>query len=208
MPGRRSDADTRDTRAAILRQAADIGSVDGLERVTIGRLAADLGMSKAGVIGHFGSKEELQLATVAVASDIFRLAVWEPVASETPGLPRLLAVCASWTAYADDPPYPGGCFLNTTSMEFAGRDGPVHDALSHSFRLWHATLRHDVVTAKKAADLPTATDPDQVVFMIAALAAEVKPAKLLLGHTGAASMALRSMRAVLERPPVNSLPPD
>ena len=204
MPGRRSDADARDTRAAILRQAANIGSVDGLERVTIGRLAADLGMSKAGVIGHFGSKEELQLATVSVASDIFRLAVWEPVASETPGLPRLFAVCASWTAYADDPPFPGGCFLNTTSMEFAGRDGPVHDALSRSLRLWHATLRHDVITAKEAGDLPKATDPEQVVFMIEALAAEVKPARLLLDNTSAASMALRSMRAVLERPPVDS----
>jgi AcrR family transcriptional regulator len=207
MPGRRSDADARDTRAAILRRAADIGSVDGLERVTIGRLAADLGMSKAGVIGHFGSKEELQLATVAAAADIFRQDVWEPVASETPGLPRLLAICASWAAYADDPPFPGGCFLNTTSMEFAGQDGPVHDALSRSLRLWHATLRRDVVTAKEAGDLPEAADPEQVVFTIEALASEVKPAKLLRGNTGAADMALRSMRAVLGRPPVASVPP-
>lgn len=130
MPGRRSDADARDTRAAILRRAAAIGSVDGLEQVTIGRLAADLAMSKAGVIGHFGSKEELQLATVAMASDVFRTAVWEPVASVATGLPRLLAICTSWTSYADDPPFPGGCFLNTASMEFAGQDGPVHDALS------------------------------------------------------------------------------
>ena len=89
-------------------------------------------------------------------------------------------------------------------MEFAGRDGPVHDALSRSLRLWHATLRHDVITAKEAGDLPKATDPEQVVFMIEALAAEVKPARLLLDNKSAASMALRSMRAVLERPPVDS----
>ena len=74
-------------------------------------------------------------------------------------------------------------------------------------RLWHATLRHDVVTAKEAGDLAKATDPEQVVFMIEALAAEVKPAKLLMGNAGAAGMALRSMRAVLERPPVASVPP-
>src|SRR5436189_3563837 len=96
MAGRRSVAEARDTRAAILRRAVDIASVDGLEGLTIGRLAGELDMSKAGVIGHFGSKEELQLATLDLASDIFREEVWEPVQHLPQGLPRLLAICEAW----------------------------------------------------------------------------------------------------------------
>jgi AcrR family transcriptional regulator len=197
MAGRRSDSDARETRAAILRRAADIGSVDGLEGVTLGRLAADLGMSKAGVIGQFGSKEELQLETVKVASDIFVSAVWEPAKSAAPGLPRLLAVCASWSAYTDDPPFPGGCFLATTSVEFAGRTGLVHDALSKALQLWHRTLTKDVVTAIEAGEMPKNTDPEQVAFALEALAAGVKTAKLLQNNLNAAGTAFRAMQAVL-----------
>lgn len=97
MAGRRSDSDARETRRLVLRRAADIASVEGLGGVTIGRLATDLGMSKAGVIGQFGSKEALQLATIDLAAGMFREAVWAPVEEEAPGLPRLLAICRSWS---------------------------------------------------------------------------------------------------------------
>jgi AcrR family transcriptional regulator len=197
MPGRRSVADARDTRSAILRRAADIGSIDGLEGITIGRLAADLGMSKAGVVGQFGSKEELQLATVALASEIFTSLVWEPAQSVAAGLPRLLAVCESWCAYADNPPFPGGCFLTTTTVEFAGRSGAVHDAIARGAHRWHATLRRDVIVAIAAGDLPESTDPEQLVFALEALAAGVKPSRLLQGRADAALLALRSMRALI-----------
>ena len=87
MAGRRSDSDARETRLTILRQAADIGSVEGLRGITIGRLATDLGMSKAGVVGQFGSKEALQLATIELASEMFREAVWAPVETSPRGSP-------------------------------------------------------------------------------------------------------------------------
>jgi AcrR family transcriptional regulator len=51
------------TRSAILARAVDLASAEGLEGLTIGRLAGDLRMSKSGLFAHFGSKEELQLAT-------------------------------------------------------------------------------------------------------------------------------------------------
>lgn len=200
MPGRRSQADARDTRTAILRRSADIGSVDGLEGVTIGHLAAELGMSKAGVIGHFGSKQDLQLATVAMAVDIFREAVWEPAADATPGLRRLLAVCAAWTAYADNPPFPGGCFLATTSVEFAGRTGSVHDALARALRLWHKTLLNEVAVSINAGELPADTDAEEITFVLEALAAEINPAKRLQGNAHAARLALRAMRRALGQP--------
>src|SRR5690242_12542535 len=103
MPGRRSAAEARDTRAAILAAAADIASVEGLEGLTIGRLANELEMSKAGVIGHFGSKEELQLATLEYAAAIFRERVWVPAEHLPEGLPRLLATIEAWVRYAAEP---------------------------------------------------------------------------------------------------------
>jgi AcrR family transcriptional regulator len=197
MPGRRSVAATRDTRAAILRRAVDIASVEGLEGLTIGRLATELGMSKAGVIGHFGTKEELQLATLDLAADIFREAVWEPVEHLPAGLPRLLAICESWTGYARRPPFPGGCFIAAASFEFDGRSGRVHDALAKVVRQWRKTLINEIRSAVEAGDLPADTDPEQAAFSLEALAAGCSPARQLQGDTAAAEWSLRAMHAVL-----------
>src|SRR3954462_5153780 len=109
MP-RRSAAEAAGTRESIIRRAADIGSVEGLEGITIGRLAGDLEMSKAGVIGHFGSKEELHLSPLAFAADLFREQVWEPSEELRPGLERLLAICEAWTRWAAWPFLSGGRF--------------------------------------------------------------------------------------------------
>ncbi|MBA3261240.1 MAG: TetR/AcrR family transcriptional regulator [Thermoleophilaceae bacterium] len=200
MAGRRSAAEARDTRAKILRRAADVASADGLEGLTIGRLASELDMSKAGVIGQFGSKEELQLATLALAAEIFRGRVWEPVEHLPAGLPRLLAVCESWTRYAKKPPFPGGCFIAAASFEFDGRSGRVHDELAKVVKRWRKTLAAEVETAVRAGELGADTDPDQVAFSLEALAAGANPARQLHGDTSAASWSLRAMHAVLGVP--------
>src|ERR1700754_5312656 len=93
MSPRRSVAEARGTRSAILGRSVAIASTEGLEGLTIGRLAAELGMSKSGVLGHFGSKEALQLAVLDRASEIFRAEVWAPVVAAAPGLTRLRALC-------------------------------------------------------------------------------------------------------------------
>src|SRR5919202_2851528 len=144
MPGRRSALDALQTRGAILRRAADVASAEGLEGLTIGRLAGELGMSKSGVVGQFGSKEELQLATLEHAADVFRERVWEPVRHIEPGLPRLLAICESWTRYADGPAFSGGCFIAAASFEWDGRDGAVHDAPAEVTGRWGRQLLSDV----------------------------------------------------------------
>jgi AcrR family transcriptional regulator len=197
MAGRRSVAEARDTRAEILRRAADIASVDGLEGLTIGRLAAELGMSKAGVIGHFGSKEELQLETLEVAAQIFRDHVWVPVEHMTPGLPRLLGVLEAWTAYADEPAFSGGCFIAKASFEFDARSGRVHDELARWVKRWRKTLIRDIETAIEEGDLPRETDPEQAAFALEALAAGTNPARRLYGDKLAAEWSLKAMHAVL-----------
>src|SRR5215218_1625003 len=185
MPGRRSNAEAHTTREAILRRAVDIASVEGLEGLTIGRLAADLDMSKAGVIGHFGSKEELQLAALELAASIFREAVWEPAAGLEPGLPRLLGILDAWTGYGEKPRFAGGCFIAAATFEWDGREGRVHDALAEFTGLWRKALVSDIRTAVENGDLPEDTDPEQAAWSLEALAAGTNPARQLHGDKDA-----------------------
>jgi AcrR family transcriptional regulator len=197
MAGRRSVEAARSTRQKILHKAADIASIEGLGGISIGRLAADLNMSKSGVIGHFGSMEELQLATVDMGSEVFRRLVWDPALSEPRGRPRLLAVCDTWSAYSANPPYPGGCLIATASMEFAGQDGLVHERLAEYLNLWHRTLVGEVSYAVERAQLPTSTDADTVAYILQALTSSVKTAKYLSAVPEAADRCRKAMRAVL-----------
>jgi AcrR family transcriptional regulator len=200
MPGRRSITEAQTTRDAILRRSVDIASVEGLEGLTIGRLATDLGMSKAGVIGHFGSKEELQLAALELAADIFRAEVWDPAADLEPGLPRLLGILDAWTRYADRPSFPGGCFIAAASFEWDGREGRMHDAVAAFTGRWRKVLAAEIRTAVDSGDLPADTDPEQAAWSLEALASGMNPARQLHGDKDTAAWSLRAMRAVLGLP--------
>jgi AcrR family transcriptional regulator len=197
MAGRRSVVDAKDTRDAILRCAADVGSVEGLQGITIGRLASDLGLSKAGVIGHFGSKEELQLATLQLGADLFRKHVWEPARHSASGMPRLLAICEAWSAYAEQPPLSGGCLIAAVSFEFDSRGGRVHDAIATLVMQWRDTLLHEIRIAIEQGDLPADSDPEQIAFTLEALAAGMQPARMLQGDANARNRCLRAMHATL-----------
>jgi len=200
MPGRRSAVDALETRSAILRRAADIASVEGLEGLTIGRLATELEMSKSGVVGQFGSKEELQLATLEYAAEVFRERVWDPVRHLEPGLQRLLGICDAWTRYADGDCFTGGCFIAAAQFEWDGRAGRVRDALAVFTGTWRDALVADIERAVADGDLPAGTDPAQAAYSLEALATGMTPARQLHGDTNAAEWTLQAMRAVLRLP--------
>ncbi|MFB7850505.1 MULTISPECIES: TetR/AcrR family transcriptional regulator [unclassified Streptomyces] len=200
MAGRASAQAALETRRSVLRAAAEIASSEGLDSVTIGRLADRLGMSKAGVIGQFRSKEKLQLETVDLVLEDVRTRVWQPVRHLDAGLPRLLAVCASWVRYAADPGYSGGCLLTQVTYDYDGRTGAVHDRIAEGRARWRDTLRHDIDTAVAAGDLPSGTDAPQVVYGLESLTAGITPARLLHGDSRAEEWALRGMHAVLGVP--------
>ena len=197
MSPRRSAAEARDTRAAIVDRAVDLSSVEGLEGLTIGRLAAEMQMSKAGVIGHFGNKETLQLETLDAATRVFIREVWQPPAHLEPGLPRLLGVCDAWISYLDRGVFPGGCFLTAASTEFDGRPGPVHDAIAAALARWLDALAGEVRTAKRAGDLPRGTDPAGVAFQLNALAMGTNQAIQLHRDPRAGARGRATMRALL-----------
>ncbi|MBK5220106.1 MAG: TetR/AcrR family transcriptional regulator [Thermoleophilia bacterium] len=126
------------TRAAILERAVDLASVEGLEGLTIGRLAAELRMSKSGLFAHFGSKQELQLATVEAAAERFRATVIVPSLSAPDGAPRLRAMSERYLDHLGQ--YSGGCFWGSTSAEYDDRPGPVRDAIAAALDAWMAEL--------------------------------------------------------------------
>jgi AcrR family transcriptional regulator len=198
MP-RRSSSDVADTRAAVVDAAVRQASVDGLEGLTIGRLADRVGMSKSGLHGLFGSKQDLQLAALRAAVDDFVHEVWEPVAGEPPGRARLLALCDSWLDYHARGVLPGGCFLTTASVEFDARPGPLRDAAALTIDLWLKRLAHEATTAVAAGELPPDTDADDVAFELNALASAASWNFHLSGDQGALDRARRLMRRTLNR---------
>ena len=195
MP-RRSAVAVGDTRADVLEVAVRRASIDGLDGVTIGRLADEVAMSKSGLHGMFGSKQELQAAVFERGVESFKREVWEPVAGREPGLPRLLALIDRWIAYHRRRALPGGCLVTTATIEFDARPGPLRDAVSATRRQMHAALAADVRTAIEAGDVPAETDPADAAFALYALASAASQA-IQLGEPGAAARARRCMRALL-----------
>jgi AcrR family transcriptional regulator len=194
---RRSRAQVDADRDTTLAAAVDLASVVGLEGLTIGRLAERLGMSKSGLVGRFGSKQGLQLATLARASEMFRDTVYEPAAAAPPGLPRLRAICNAWIDYLGEPCFRGGCFLTTASVEFDAREGPVRDEVAGRMRRWLRLLEEQAAIALRAGELPPGTDPAELAFTLNALAVGTNCDFQLHRRSEALQGARRAMGAVL-----------
>ena len=152
------------TRKSILEHAVNLASLEGLEGLTIGRLADELQMSKSGLFAHFGSKEELQLATVQAARERFMNEVFVPALAEPRGLPRLEAMCRCWIDYVRREVFPGGCFFAAASFEFDGRPGAVRDAIKSAMDEWRIALEKAVEMAKSEGHLDASTDSAQLAF--------------------------------------------
>jgi AcrR family transcriptional regulator len=177
-------------RDAILERAVEVASEEGLEGLTIGRLSSELGLSKSGLFGHFGSKEELQLAAVDAAGSIFYREVIEPALEEDEGAPRLRAFCDRWVSYLERKVFAGGCFFAAASAEFDSRPGPVRDRLREGQR----ALRAELV---KQARLAGVDDPEQLVFELSAVVLAANANYQLLDDEQAFARARRAMERLL-----------
>ena len=197
MSGRRSAAEALQTRARLVETATAMASTDGLEGVTVGRLADAAGLSKSGVTRHFATKEELQLRALAHAVELFTTDVWAPAADRRAGRERLLAICAAWTAHLAGDTFPGGCFITAASAEFDGRAGPVRDAIQSALERWLRVLRREAETAVEQGELPPDTDPAELAYQLNALALAANQARQLLGDDDAPARSLELMRRTL-----------
>jgi AcrR family transcriptional regulator len=158
------------TRNSILEVAAALATEEGLDPISIGRLAEATGMSKSGLFAHFGSKEELQLATVDHAAALFVAEVIDPARSAPKGLARIWSLCDHMIGYAERQVFPGGCFFAATSFEFNNRPGPVRDRIESMIRSWLSYLEHAVEQAQEAGELDPNASAREVSFQLDAFA--------------------------------------
>jgi AcrR family transcriptional regulator len=158
------------TRHSILTRAAELATQEGLEPLSIATLAEAAQLSKSGLFAHFGSKEELQLATVDHAAALFREEVIDPAREAPKGLPRVWALCDHMVDYAERQVFPGGCFFAATSAEFNHRPGLVRDRIEAMIRSWLSYLEHAVEQAQDAGELSRETSPRTIAFQLDAFA--------------------------------------
>lgn len=196
MP-RRSAADVATSRARSIEAAVDLASIEGLEGLTIGRLADRLEMSKSSLIGRFGDKEAMQRAVLRRAVERFTDAVWRPAEQATPGLARLEAIIDAWIEHLRSNVFPGGCFVTTASVEYDARPGPLRDDVAGAVRRWLRVLEAEARRAREDGDLPADRDPADVAFELHSLASGGSVAGRLLGDPSALERTRAAMRRAI-----------
>jgi AcrR family transcriptional regulator len=191
---RKQRADGERTREAIVHRAVSLATVDGLEGLSIGHLASALDMSKSGLYAHFGSKQDLQLATVDEAERIFRAEVIEPATAAPKGLAQLVALCDSFFDYLERRIFPGGCFFAGAVLEMGTRPGPVKERVATFQTGFTALIRSLIVTALEQHELPDDEDADALTFEISGMILAANSIFVLRHEPAALAMAKTVVR--------------
>jgi AcrR family transcriptional regulator len=185
------------TRETILARSYALACRNGLEGLTIGLLAEQVGMSKSGVFAHFGSREELQLSTLDLAGELFLRAVLQPALAERRGLPRLRAIFSNWAEWVRHEK-DGGCLFLAAASEYDDRPGAIRDRLLELEAAWRSQLAHAVQLAIDSAELDPLTDPLQFAFEMYAIALAIHHDAGLTGYTGALARGVRAFERLIE----------
>jgi AcrR family transcriptional regulator len=186
------------TRHSILTTAAALASQEGLEPLSIGRLAEATGMSKSGLFAHFGSKEELQLATVDHAAKLFVDEVIAPARAAPRGVARVWALCDHMVDYAERQVFPGGCFFAATSFEFNHKPGAVRDRILEMISSWLSYLEHAIEQAQAAGELAEEPSARELAFQLDAFAQASNAQYQLFRDPAVFAEARRAIRDRLE----------
>jgi len=185
-----------ETRTEILQVAVQIASAEGLEGISLGRLADEVGMSKSGLFAHFRSKEELQVAVVATARSMFIEEVIRPANAVPSGLRRLRKLAEAWLSYAEREVFRGGCFFVAASLEFDSRPGVVKDRITEIMGEWLRLLENEIREGRASQELTPDADPVQLAFEFNSQMMGANWAYQLLGNRQAFA---RAKTAILER---------
>ncbi|MET9554335.1 TetR/AcrR family transcriptional regulator [Streptomyces sp. NPDC006645] len=199
------------TRQLILKHTVRIASVEGLGGLSLGRLAGELELSKSGVFALFGSKEELQLATVRAAAKVYVDHVVRPVQDMPAGVARIRSLCDAWLTYSESRVFPGGCFFYSVSAEYDAREGKVHDAVAQARLDWVAFVNRTIEEARQAGEVADDTDVPQLTFEIVSLLEGANAESVLHDdfscYARAATGILSRLRAVATDPAGPALAP-
>jgi AcrR family transcriptional regulator len=184
-------------RAQILAHSTIIASVEGLEGLTIGRVAAEAGVGKGNIQVLFGDREALQLATLNDAVEFYKTTVLEPALGKETPFARLLSFVEGWYAFVAARTLPGGCFISAVSSEYRARPGRIQDQINAHRKSQRATLRNLIIEAKKAEEIRADIDADMLVFELLAYQAGANVASLI-GDEGDFALARLASRCRLD----------
>ena len=191
---RKPRADGERTREAIVRKAVSLATLDGLEGLSIGNLAHALDMSKSGIYAHFGSKQELQLATVEEARRVFDGEVIEPALRASPGIGQLVTICDGFFDHLGRRTFPGGCFFAGAALEVGTRPGPVKEQVAAFQSGFTGLIRQFIVTALEQHQLSADEDPDALTFELSGIILAANTNFVLRGEPAALDMARNIVR--------------
>jgi AcrR family transcriptional regulator len=194
------------TRTAILDEALKIASRLGLEGLTIGSLADATGMSKSGLFAHFGSREDLQLAVLEHAAQLYGEKVFVPVLKIERGLPRLRALFGRWLDWTIESGLPGGCIMISAAIEYDDRPGPIRDAAIANQHRGNAITKKAVRLAVEEGHLGPDTDPEQISFEMLGIVLASHNHRRLLGDKEARNRALTAFDELITRHAAPALP--
>lgn len=187
------------SREAILLTAARLATTRGLDGLSIGDLAAEVGMSKSGLYAHFKSKIELELATIETAVGIFDREVLQPALQAAPGLERLRAISDAFLLHLERKVYPGGCFFAAVASELDTRPGPARDRVAEILSDWLSLIKQCFVDARELGEIDSQTDIDQAVFETEGLLLAANFLFVMLNVTVPLAQARSGLEHVIER---------
>ena len=196
---RASRSDGARSRRIILDGAVRLAAVEGLDGLSIGRLADYIGMSKSGLYAHFGSKEELQLAIIDTAMDIFEVEVTGPAALVEDPLAHVEALCDHFLSYLERSVFPGGCFFAAVASEFDTHPGPVRDRIASLQADWMMSMQSLLEEAQANGSLGAAEDAEQLTFELEGYLLAANLLFVLQGDAGAPERGRRAVSARLAR---------
>ncbi len=188
------------TRATIVEESARLATVEGLEGLSLARLASALGISKSGLYAHFGSKEELQLATIEAATATFMEEVVRPGLDAPAGRGRLISTCEAFLSHVEREVFPGGCFFSAAAAEVGTRRGRVRDRVASQQREWLGLLERLAREARELGELDGEEDPAQLAFELNAVLVAANTAFLLQGDPAALARAREAVARLLPVP--------
>jgi AcrR family transcriptional regulator len=198
-PARKPREDGVRTRKAILLEAVSLATVEGLEGLSIGELAKALGISKSGLYAHFGSKQDLQLATVDEAERIFNLEVIEPAAAvPEDGLPRLVALCDLYLDHLGRHTFPGGCFFASAVLEMGTRPGPVRERVTAFQLRFSGLILQYAQQAQELGQLPADEDIGLLVFELNGVVLAANASFVMTDDPATLDTARRAVRRLLK----------
>ncbi|RIT42427.1 TetR/AcrR family transcriptional regulator [Mycobacteroides abscessus] len=180
-------------RSSLLADATNMASVEGLTGLSFGLFSERTRVSKSTLQTLFGSKEDLQLAILNKAVDVFTEVVMQPAESTRLGLPRLRMLMTNWLDYLGA--FDGGCIFISAASELDGRPGPVRDALVRAIQAYNRVMAQNIELAVRLGELPSDTDVAQLTFELRAIVTQANQDVQLL----CSPHALPYARAAIDR---------